>query len=294
MSDIAGPSVSTQAGLASTEGGLACPVCEAVTAPGVELPEYRLFRCPGCGCWSSDARVRGASTSFRPERYFGNVEADRAKWEKLLGRLEGRGARVRSVLDVGCGTGGFLAFLKLQLPDAHGEGIEIDPERAAQARGRCPDAKIHVGDALLVLEELEGSFDLVTLWDVFEHIPAPVHLLRALRRLLSPGGVIYVQTIHERSLLPTLGRMSYRLTGGRVTYPVRRTHEPHHLVFFTRPGLTRAAERADLQIRELWFDRLARERMDGHPFVTGTTALLLALENVLGNGLFVNLLLEAA
>jgi len=277
----------------STEGGRSCPVCGEQAAPDIELSDYRLFRCRGCGCWSSDALVRGASTSFEPGRYFGNVEADRGKWEKLFARLERQGGRVRSALDVGCGTGGFLAFLAERLPGARREGIELDAQRAAQARERNPTARIHAGDALGVLNGLEGAFDLVTLWDVFEHIPAPVRLLGALGRVLAPNGVIYVQTIHERSVLPTLGRWSHRLSGGRISYPVRRTHEAHHLVFFTHRGLALAADRAGLRIREFWFDRLARERMDGHPVVTGATALLLTLENAFGNGLFVNLIFEA-
>ena len=78
-----------------------------------------------------------------------------------------------------------------------------------------------------------------------------------------------------------------------MTYPMRRTHEPHHLVFFSRDGLDLAAERAGLQIRDQWHDRLARGRMDGHPVVTALTSLLLRAENALGNGLFVNLILEA-
>ncbi len=285
--------MSTTDELLSTEGGRSCPVCGEPAAPGIELPEYRLFRCRSCGCWSSDALVRGASTSFEPGRYFGNVEADRTKWENLFARLERQERPVRSALDVGCGTGGFLAFLAERLPDARRDGIELDAERAVQACERDPAARIHTGDALEVLDGLEGAFDLITLWDVFEHIQAPVRLLRALGRVLAPAGVIYVQTIHEQSLLPTLGRWSHSLSGGRLSYPVRRTHEAHHLVFFTRTGLSLAADRASLRIRELWFDRLAHERMDGHPLVTGTTALLLTLENAFGNGLFVNLIFEA-
>jgi len=143
-----------------------------------------------------------------------------------------------------------------------------------------------------VVARLAGPFDLVTLWDVFEHLPDPVSLLRELRRSLAASGAIYLQTIHERSLLPALGRASYRASGGRLTRAVRRTHEAHHLVFFTRAGLAVAAERAGLRIRELWFGRLARRRMDGPPLVTAAAAALLAVENALGNGLFVNLILE--
>jgi 2-polyprenyl-3-methyl-5-hydroxy-6-metoxy-1,4-benzoquinol methylase len=275
----------------TTRGGSACPVCAGPASPEIELPGYRLFRCPGCGCWSSDALARGARASFEPRDYFGNEEADLPKWEALFARL-GTGSRPASLLDVGCGAGGFLAWAARRLPEARRVGIELDPERAARARARDPGAEIHAGDALELLPRLGRRFELVTLWDVFEHLPDPVECLRALRGVLAPRGAIYLQTIHEESLLPRLGRLVYRLSRGRLARPALRTHEAHHLVFFTREGLARAAERAGLRIRELWFDRLARRRMDAPALATAAAAALLAFENALGNGLFANALLE--
>jgi 2-polyprenyl-3-methyl-5-hydroxy-6-metoxy-1,4-benzoquinol methylase len=276
----------------TTLGGTACPVCTARALPEIELPEYRLFRCTDCSCWSSDALVRGARTSFDAQRYFAHDDADRPRWDALFARLGPSDPVPPSVLDVGCGSGAFLADVARRAPDSRRSGIEIEPERAALARRLDPGAAIHTGDALEVAAHLEGPVALVTLWDVFEHVPDPVSLLRELRRALAPAGVIHLQTIHEQSLLPALGRASYRISGGRLTRAVRRTHEAHHLVFFTRAGLARAAERADLRIRELWFGRLARRRMDGPPLLTAAAAALLTVENALGNGLFVNALLE--
>ena len=280
--------------LLSTQGGSSCPVCSALTAPRIDLIAYRLFECSHCGSWSSDALARAASTSFDPVHYFENAQMDEEKWESLLQRLETEARSLRRVLDVGCGTGAYLGFLGRRLPGVERVGIELDAERAAQARSANPDARILVGDALETLTAVEPPFDLITLWDVFEHVPEPARLLEEMATLLAPTGTIYIQTIHERSLVPALGRLAYRLTGGRVTAPARRTHEAHHLVFFTRDGLRTMAARAGLGIRELWFDRLAHARMDGHPLVTAATSLLLAAENALGNGLFVNLLLEPA
>jgi len=277
-----------------TQGGELCPVCAARAPRAIDVGPFALHRCPQCGAWSSDALARGAATSFVPEHYFENAELDRARWERLLAALEARGARLRRVLDVGCGTGEFLAWLRARDPSVQREGIELDPERAARARQRDPGAHIHVGDAVACLVASSSSFDLITLWDVFEHVPAPSALLAALAARLAPGGALYLQTIHEHSLLPWIGRTSYRLSGGRLRAPVRRTHEAHHLVFFTRASLERAAQGAGLRIRELSFDRLARGRMDGPAWLTALSAAALRLENALGGGLFVNLLLERA
>jgi len=276
----------------STEGGDLCPVCAGAVRPRIDVGDFQLFRCSGCGSWSSDARERGAATSFVPESYFGNAALDQDKWDSLFERLEGQGSRPGSLLDVGCGTGAFLDYATRRLPKLRTEGIELDSLRAEQARAANPRARIHHGDALEVAEGLDGSFDLITLWDVFEHVTAPTRLLTALGGSLAPGGSLYVQTIHERSLVPAAGRLCYAMSGGRLRFPARRTHEPHHLVFFTRTGLEHAATVAGLRIRKLWFDRLHRGRMDGAPLLTALTSLALRAENALGGGLFVNLLLE--
>ena len=279
--------------LLTTQGGKGCPVCDRTARLGAEFPDYQLFRCGHCGCWSSDAEARGALTSFETVNYFENADLDRPKWEALFRRLESRGRKIQSVLDVGCGNGAFLAFVTAGRPDIYCEGIELDPGRARQARERNPEARIHLGEASELLPISSGPFDLITLWDVFEHVTAPARLLRQLAQCLRSNGSIHIVTIHERSIVPTLGRISNWLTRGRVTYAIRRTHEAHHLVFFTRKGLEIVARRAGLGIQELWFDRLLRARMDGHPALTAATATLLRLENALGNGLFVNLILEA-
>ncbi len=278
-----------------TEGGSTCPVCRhRPAAMRIDLGDYRLFECPGCGCWSSDALIRSATVSFEPVSYFANTDADRTRWEGLANRIDTADTGVGSVLDVGCGNGAYLEFVGQRLPNARREGIELDPDRAAEAAARNPDARIHVGDARACLPQAEGPFDLITLWDVFEHVPAPAQLLVDLAALVAPAGRIYIQTIHEDSLVPRLGKLAFRGSGGRVSYPARRSHEPHHLAFFSRRGLRLMADRAGLDISDLWFDRLDRERMDGSPLVVAATSALLMLENLLGNGLFVNLILEPA
>jgi SAM-dependent methyltransferase len=277
----------------TTEGGEICPVCESTTLPRIDVGDYQLFECMTCGCWSSDSLFRGAATSFVPQNYFSNANSDESKWDELWKRLDWKWGRTCTALDVGCGTGAYLAYLNSRVSaESRLEGIELEGERAAETRRRNPSLRVHEGDARTALVRVTRPIDLVTLWDVFEHVVDPRSLLKELAASLSKDGVIYLQTIHEHSILPRLGRLAYRLTAGGLRYPARRTHEAHHLVFFSQTGLETMAACAGLRIREVWFDRLARSRMDGNAFVTGATSTLLALENGLGNGLFINLILE--
>lgn len=267
----------------------ACPACEGPVTKRMDLADFTLQGCGRCGCWWSDALRRQATTSFTPEKYFSQPDADRPRWQDLLRRL---GTTPRSVLDVGCGNGAFLGFLGGAAPGARLAGIELDAGRAREARARNPAADIRESDALVAVEAGADVPDLITMWDVFEHVPDPARLLQALAARLAPGGRIFLQTIHEDSVVPRLGRLSYRLTGGALKAVARRTHDAHHLTFFTRPALEALARRAGLEIQDVWFDRLARNRMDGSPLVTYPTAALLAAENAWGNGLFLNVILR--
>ncbi len=275
----------------TTLGGCLCPVCRSEATREMSLGQYCLYRCRSCDSWSSDALARRVDTSFEPEAYFANADLDREKWDVLFDRL-GASSQPRAILDVGCGNGAFLSYAGGRHPAALLAGVEVDPERAADARHRNPEAQIRVGDALSVCRSVDAPFDLITLWDVLEHVPAPTDLITALSTLLAPGGAIYVQTIHEQSLLPRVGRAIYRASAGRFRYPALRTHEAHHVTFFSLRGLNGLAERAGLAIEQLWFDRLARARMDGPPLLTAASSAALWLENRVGNGLFVNALMR--
>jgi SAM-dependent methyltransferase len=97
--------------------------------------------------------------------------------------VEDRGGRA---LDFGCGTGAFLPHL-----ERYGAVSAVDGDEAAVAfchqRGRTE--VVHVpADAPLPFED--GTFQLVTAFDVLEHIEDDVTALVELRRVLAPGGVL--------------------------------------------------------------------------------------------------------
>lgn len=110
----------------------------------------------------------------------------------------GSGGRV---LDVGCG-GGFL-LEELARRGYSGVGIDLSPESVDIARTRLTD--IGAADRLTAqvgsaYEPPEGTYDLITLTDVLEHLEDPRACLRALRGNLAPGGLLVISTPNRRSL----------------------------------------------------------------------------------------------
>lgn len=95
------------------------------------------------------------------------------------------------ILDVGCGTGANLLML---LKYGEAEGVDISEDALAFCRERGLD-KVKLGAA----EELpyeDGTFDLVTAFDVVEHMDDDLAGLKEMRRVLRPGGhvLLFVPT----------------------------------------------------------------------------------------------------
>jgi SAM-dependent methyltransferase len=103
--------------------------------------------------------------------------------------------RDQSLLDAGCGTGGFLAWAGGLGTFTHLAGVDISVEAVELARRAAPDADVRVAP----LESLpfdDGEFDLALSHDVLQHIPeAGVRAgLGELRRVIRPTGTLLVRT----------------------------------------------------------------------------------------------------
>ena len=95
------------------------------------------------------------------------------------------------VLDVGCGKGSFLRGFARLHPSWRCVGVEPSREEADLAR---QGGGIQVVEGMFGSVALEpGSFDLVAIMHVLEHVSRPVETLRELHRLLRPGGRVFIE-----------------------------------------------------------------------------------------------------
>ena len=133
-----------------------------------------------------------------------------------------------SVLDVGCGSGRFLAVARQLGWMVHG----IDPDPQARASANALGLPV-TDDTLLELADKGQRYDVITLSHVIEHVHRPVDTLRQCRALLKPGGRIWLET-------PNIGSRGYRRFGRYW----RGIEAPRHLVLFTRKSLAGALEAA--------------------------------------------------
>jgi len=146
----------------------------------------------------------------------------------------GRYIRNKRWLDFGCGLGGMLD--KLATEAAWAAGLDASNERAA-----IVSAKGH--KVVASLDEIDDhSLDVVTLFHVLEHLTDPLGILRSLRRVLRPNGLLLIEVPHARDVLFTI----YDCEAFK-----RFTFWSEHLVLHTRQSLTlllRAAGFLDINV----------------------------------------------
>lgn len=115
-------------------------------------------------------------------------------------------SRDAAVLDVACGPGWLLRFFARRgYRNAH--GVDVSPEQVALARRHC--AHVEAGDLMAFLEAHPASFDLLTGFDIIEHLAKDevLDFLDACHDALRPGGRLVLQTPNGES--PFAGAVRY-------------------------------------------------------------------------------------
>jgi SAM-dependent methyltransferase len=147
-----------------------------------------LVRCGRCG--SQGPRRRPSESllaTWYAQQGYAAHEVISEGHRRAAHRLRGIGKV--TLVDVGCGAGTFLDLLP---PDVQGFGLE--PSRKSAAVGRERGRRIVAPDGDGWSPELPATVDVITLFDVIEHLRSPGPFLARLLGRLRPGGRLLVFT----------------------------------------------------------------------------------------------------
>ena len=157
-------------------------------------------------------RYAGIGPYYLP--LFGRVYSKRLL--ECLGAVRRHAGQPREILDVGCGLGLATAAMASMFPRAEIYGLDIYPEAVLDSAKHLMPSSPRINFTSGSIEDApfeSGRFDLITAFDVLEHVPRPDLALQEIERLVTSTGTVVASVPIESPILRA-ARFVY-LMGGR-------------------------------------------------------------------------------
>ncbi|RZB30172.1 MAG: hypothetical protein SRB1_02452 [Desulfobacteraceae bacterium Eth-SRB1] len=205
--------------------------------------EIRFFHCLECGMIYTDLilferRVQETySENYFKEHYLEVLASKVLFFNDILESIENETGRVGKILDVGCGIGTFLEIARDRGWDT--TGIEVSSFAAQYAR----DKKLRVYEGFVGQVPLEyKEFDLITAWDVIEHVEKPIDFLSIINSILKEDGFLVLK-------MPNTCSISVRFYM-KLSHISKRDyiHATTHLSHFTAKTISLALKKAHFRV----------------------------------------------
>lgn len=197
---------------------------------------YAIVQCNHCGLVYTNPRLEGAQildsyVAVEDPLYLQEREGRVLTFERHLRPLEKLKPPPGRLLDVGAYTGVFV-----EIAARHGwEAWGIEPSHWAVGEARTRGVQMIEG-TLDSIDLPASSFDVVTMWDVIEHLTHPFDEICHTHRLLKPGGLLAVHTMDIDSLFA-------RVMGARWPWLMEM-----HIYFFSHRTLKAMLEKAGFRV----------------------------------------------
>lgn len=196
-----------------------CLFCHSPDIPsvGMEYEHAYLVKCSSCGLVfgkriPSLEELQTHYAQYPRNNFISPITIKR--YEELLGRFEPF-RKLNRILDVGCGDGYFLAVAKRLGWEVFGTEFTAEAAKVCREKG----IQIHQGDLQTFSAE---QFDVITSFEVLEHINNGTAHVKKINSLLRNGGLFYFTT-------PNFNSLSRKRLGGKWNI----IEYPEHLTYYT-------------------------------------------------------------
>lgn len=192
---------------------------------------WPIVRCDGCGLVMSNPRDSQADLariyqSLNDEQYQVEVSNRAILADERLRYIE-RWQKPARLLDLGCSTGIFCG--RAAACGWAASGVDPSAWSIAQARRAFPSATF-IQSTIERLDIPDNSYEVVTLWDVLEHVADPRIVLTRAFRWLAPGGLLVMN-------IPNIQSLTSRMMGKYWVLLLRE-----HLWYFSPPTIRHMLE----------------------------------------------------
>lgn len=222
-----------------------CPVCAGTHFTALfKVQEEPFVRCQGCGLILINprplyAQVLETYDADYSQGYVNKAPSKRRRAARHIRRI-GKYVRGGRWLDVGCSAGFIVEAARKAGYEAH--GVDVEEWGVRYAREELGLANVVAG----LLEDQhypDGHFDVITAYEVIEHVPDLNGFVAELARLLAPGGVIEIRT-------PDVGH--WRTPKPLETWEAILPSE--HLYYFSHATLAKLLEKHGLTVCKRGFN----------------------------------------
>ena len=235
---------------------LYCPICQSKELQNYEilyeLRDYEVVRCKRCDLvyvnLTFDEDSLKKSDYYWAEGFYIKEEKIIRRWfEKEIRKIE-RFIPKGRLLDIGCGFGYLLSEAKRGGWEVY--GVEISEKVLNYVKRRGEELNIFWGPLSEAKFE-DGYFDLITMFDVIEHLSDPDSVINNVSKLLRKDGLLVVETPREESLFKKIAHLLYRISGGEIDYLIRSAYNPHpggHRFGFSHSSITKLLKKNNLSL----------------------------------------------
>ncbi len=243
-----------------------CPIgCESGFHNSyIVFPEGPLRRCKNCGQLVSQCSEELYWNSMKEfDDPKGTLPTGKAAYrlsrhtKRILDEIERFSGKKKSgihLLDVGCSSGPFILAARDFGVEAEGVEPSSGPARTAIQSG----LKVYQG-YLNDIHLPEESFDVITLFEVLEHLRDPLSLFKECHRILCSSGLLVIRTGNTDS-------WTVQYMKGRWKYFSIREHGGH-ISFFNPVSMRKLSERSGFMIADIKTHRVCFYEKGGIPFI---------------------------
>lgn len=159
------------------------------------------------------------------------------KDRKIVGLLNEYGVSGKKCLDIGPGTGRWIQFLR-QMGADHICGMDISDQAIKKCRPYCDTIeKVDIEKEPFPFDS--NTFDLVTSFEVLEHLYDPMHFLKEICRVITEDGLIIMTTPNMCSMISRI-----RMIMGKL--PVAVASDPTHVRFYRKRDIRGLFQKVNL------------------------------------------------
>jgi 2-polyprenyl-3-methyl-5-hydroxy-6-metoxy-1,4-benzoquinol methylase len=233
-----------------------CYLCQSdkhITRPGSvrDNEDVNILECDNCGLVFLSSFGHIKKSHYEDSGMHDREVLDIDKWLKATEEDDKRRYQFvkekitnKSVLDFGCGIGGFLNLVKNSASKA--DGVELEKALKSSFKQR----KLNVFPNLSLVK---SRYDVITAFHVLEHLEKPKEILKQLSKFLTEGGEMIIEVPNSNDALLTLYENK----------PFQNfTYWSQHLFLFNEKTMSELVEQAGLRLN--WIKHIQRYSLSNH------------------------------